>query len=133
MSQLAALRSAWPRALGGWLSALAAGVALGLAYALALQLGWVGVAGSAARAAADGLTAGIGPVWLPMAGVAARVGFLAVRAARSRFGGDPGARPVRPELYQLAPLFAALGLAGTVWGLSAAFEALDDGDFTTSR
>jgi hypothetical protein len=36
---------------------------------------------------------------------------------------------VQPELSQLAPLFAALGLAGTVWGLGRAFDALDSGDF----
>jgi hypothetical protein len=32
---------------------------------------------------------------------------------------------------QLAPLFAALGLCGTVWGLTSAFDALQYGDFLT--
>ena len=125
MSQLAALRLGRPGSLSAWLSALVAGVALGLVTAAVLRLGWVDGAGALAGA----LSARIGPVWIPMAGVLARVCFLAVRAGRSRLGAGSAARPVRPELYQLAPLFAALGLAGTVWGLGAAFDALDDGDF----
>ncbi len=75
------------------------------------------------------LNARVGPVWIPLLLVALRVGWLAGRALRTRHGlGQPGA-PVRPELGQLAPLFAALGLCGTVWGLSGAFDALRGGEF----
>lgn len=76
----------------------------------------------------NALNASVGPVWLPMSLVALRVGWLAGRALRSRRGRHSAA-PVGPELGQLAPLFAVLGLCGTVWGLGTAFDALGDGQF----
>jgi hypothetical protein len=66
-----------------------------------------------------------------MLGVAARVGWLALRALETRLRPGRFAAPVRPELSQLAPLFAALGLCGTVWGLTRAFGALEHGEFLT--
>jgi hypothetical protein len=66
-----------------------------------------------------------------MALVAGRVAWLAGRALRSRLGAGPVLPPVRPELAHLAPLFAALGLCGTVWGLMRAFDALGEGEFLT--
>jgi hypothetical protein len=80
-------------------------------------------------AVAGVLNAQVGPVWVPMAGVALRVGWIAQRALRTRWERGPLGTPVRPELSQLAPLFAALGLCGTVWGLMHAFQALEQGEF----
>ncbi len=119
-----------------WLAPIATGAALGLLAIAASRLGvWrelvtsggglVGDAGALVGA----LNARVGPVWLPMGLVAARVAQVATRAWRTRAGrGDTG-RSVRPELAQLAPLFAVLGLFGTVWGLITAFEALESGEF----
>lgn len=71
----------------------------------------------------------VGPVWMAMLAVALRVAWLNGRALQSRNGSHPGVRPVRPELQQLAPVFAALGLCGTVWGLAGAFASLDTSEF----
>jgi len=71
----------------------------------------------------------VGPVWIPMALVGLRVGWLGTRAFRTRMGIGPFGSGVRSELTHLAPLFAALGLAGTVWGLTHAFSALEGGEF----
>jgi hypothetical protein len=114
-----------------WTGSLSVGAFAGLALAAALHLGLTPELHEALRAAPGELQRAVGPVWVPMALVAARVLWLAVRALRTRRGrGDLG-RPVRPELLQLAPLFAAFGLAGTVWGLSRAFDALEGGEFLT--
>ncbi len=112
-----------------WLRSMALGAAVGGAVVAGHELGlWVPL-GAAAREIALAMNRLVGPVWIPMFGVALRVGWLALRALRTRFGWGAGAAPVRPELGQLAPLFAALGLCGTVWGLSAAFGALEGGGF----
>ena len=114
-----------------WLGPIAAGAMLGalatLSGSLELSTGWL----EAARGVPAALHARVGPVWIPMAFVAARVAWVAARAWRTRRGRGALGVPVRPELAQLAPLFAALGLCGTVWGLIAAFEALGEGDFLT--
>ncbi len=123
-----------------WLAPLlrsaALGAVLGGLGVLALRVGPEAPAlGSATELArggvhlVDALNGRLGPVWVPMLLVALRVGWLAARALRTRHGHGPPASPVRPELGQLAPLFAALGLCGTVWGLSFAFDALGGGDF----
>jgi len=105
--------------------AIALGGAVGFAIAgLAATAPWPDLADLLRE-----VNARVGPVWAPMLGVALRVSWLAGRAFATRFGGVGLATPVRPELLQLAPLFAALGLAGTVWGLTRAFDALDQGEF----
>ena len=115
--------------VGAWLGSLAAGAALGLCIVAALRLGILPEPPGGGLWPVSQLNASVGPVWVPMFAVAARVTWLGIRALRTRQGrGVLGAR-VRPELSQLAPLFAALGLAGTVWGLGRAFDALDSGDF----
>ncbi len=112
-----------------WLRSGALGAAVGGAVVVGHELGvWVPLA-AATGEIARALNRLVGPVWIPMFGVALRVGWLAGRALRTRFGWGAGGAPVRPELGQLAPLFEALGLCGTVWGLSAAFDALDGGGF----
>lgn len=90
------------------------------------------------QAAVDGVLHGVGvvhwlvgPVWVPMLLVSLRVGWISVRAFRTRSGRGSLGVPSRPELGQLAPLFAALGLCGTVWGLLSSFEALEQGTFLT--
>ncbi len=123
-----------------WLAAMlrsaTLGAVLGGLVVLALRVGpeppALGSAAGLARGAlglVDALSGRLGPVWIPMLLVASRVAWLAGRALRTRHGHGPPASPVRPELGQLAPLFAALGLCGTVWGLSFAFDALGAGDF----
>ncbi len=108
---------------------MALGAAVGGAVVAGHKLGlWLPL-GAWAGAIASALNRLVGPVWIPMFMVALRVGWLAARALHTRFGWGVGGAPVRPELGQLAPLFAALGLCGTVWGLSAAFDALDAGGF----
>ncbi len=117
--------------LGRWIGPIAAGTALGLVAVAASRLGaWVSLVDGAV-AVARGLDARVGPVWIPMALVSLRVGWIAVRALRTRSGRGVVGAPVRPELSQLAPLFAALGLCGTVWGLIRAFDALESGQFLT--
>ena len=119
-----------------WLAPIAAGAVLGLLAIAASRLGvWHELVTSGGSLVGDpgalvsALNARVGPVWLPMGLVAARVAQVATRAWRTRAGrGDTG-RSVRPELAQLAPLFAVLGLFGTVWGLITAFEALESGEF----
>jgi hypothetical protein len=108
-----------------WLGAVALGAALGGVASVGAHLG----AWPALGALASALNAGVGPVWVPMAVVALRVGWIALRALRTRWERGALGVPVRPELSQLAPLFAALGLCGTVWGLMHAFEALEGGEF----
>jgi hypothetical protein len=116
-----ALGSEQRRGVVPWLRAVVYGMALGLLAVLAQALGlWVAFAELGAW-----LTRVIGPVWVPMFAVALRVGWLWVRALRTRFGQGALGRPVRPELEKLAPIFPAFGLAGTVWGLDVAFGALD--------
>lgn len=119
-----------------WLAPLATGAVLGLLAVAMSRLGvWQELAAplGALWVAAGGLVgvlhARIGPVWIPMALVAARVVQVAARAWRTRAGRGGTGRPVRPELTQLAPLFAVLGLFGTVWGLIRAFGALESGEF----
>jgi hypothetical protein len=114
-------------ALGGLLGG-AAVIAARLGPELPLLRELTRVSGAGARLA-EGLNASVGPVWIPMLLVGLRVGWLAGRALRTRHGHGRPVAPVRPELGQLAPLFAALGLCGTVWGLSAAFDALGGGEF----
>lgn len=125
----------WARALGSGVGrgfqAVALGAALGSAVAAGSALGLWPRALAELRALADALTASIGPVWIAMAAVAVRVAWLALRAAATRCVRGRYGAPVRPELSQLAPLFAALGLCGTVWGLTRAFAALDHGEFLT--
>ena len=84
-----------------------------------------------ARDLVIGVNTRVGPVWIPMALVSLRVGWLSLRAFRTRRGVGALGRPVRPELTQLAPLFAALGLCGTVLGLITSFSALGEGEFLT--
>ncbi len=128
-----ALRRPW---LAPVLRSAALGAVLGGLAVLALRVApgppALGSAGELVRwglRLVDALNGKLGPVWIPMLLVASRVAWLAGRALRTRHGHGPPAAPVRPELGQLAPLFAALGLCGTVWGLSFAFDALGDGDF----
>lgn len=114
-----------------WLAHAAAGAALGGLALLTTRLGLfepLAAGYDATFAAANRL---IGPVWIPMAMVGLRVAWVAGRALRTRSGHGPLGVPVRHELGQLAPLFAALGLCGTVWGLMTAFEALESGEFLT--
>ncbi len=120
-----ARRPVWRDAL----TAVAGGIALGGLVVL-FRISSVGAWTTGALLdAAHWLGAAIGPVWIPMALVAGRVLWLAGRALASRRGMPGPRRPVRPELAQLAPLFAALGLCGTVWGLGHAFDALEHGEF----
>jgi hypothetical protein len=110
-----------------WVEPVAVGLALGLALAGVGRLGlWPTL-----ERLPDALHRSVGPVWIPMALAGLRVGWLALRALRTRAGRGRLGEPVRPELGQIAPVFAALGLCGTVWGLSRAFEALEGGDFLT--
>jgi hypothetical protein len=112
-----------------WIEPLLVGALLGLALVAVARLGLgSGVADLGLRAAAT-LTRAVGPVWVPMLLALLRVVWLAARALRTRGGRGRLGEPVRPELGQIAPVFAALGLCGTVWGLSRAFEALNGGDF----
>jgi hypothetical protein len=114
-----------------WAGALLLGATLGLGFVVARRLGvWAWTAGHVSWIGGR-LTDAIGPVWVPMLVVATRVAWLAARALRTRSGRGRLGQPVRPELGQIAPLFAALGLCGTVWGLSSAFEALNGGEFLT--
>lgn len=118
--------------LAPMLRSVALGAVLGGAAVAARRLGPASAELAAAPAALLGkVNASVGPVWLPMLLVGARVSWLAARAIRTRRGRALASAPVRPELGQLAPLFAALGLCGTVWGLSAAFGALREGEFLT--
>jgi len=112
-----------------WLVAISSGALLGLALAVGIHLGLWPAPSARLGALVSRLTELVGPVWLPMALVGLRVVWLGVRAWRTRGGRGALGLPVRPELHQLAPLFAALGLAGTVFGLGAAFDALDSGEF----
>jgi len=109
------------RAMVPWLRAVGYGLGAGLLIVTAQKLGlW--------RALADlngGLTRTLGPFWVPMAAAALRVGWLAARALRTRFGEGALGRPVRPELRKLAPLFPMFGLAGTLWGVGLALDTLD--------
>lgn len=112
-----------------WLRSIALGAAVGALVVAGHRLGlWAPLGAGAGRIGLE-LNRLIGPVWIPMLVVALRVSWLAARALRTRFGRGALGAPVRPELGQLAPLFAALGLCGTVWGLSAAFDALGSGGF----
>lgn len=121
----------WVRGASRGLQAVALGAALGSAVAAAGATG-LGAAGLAAlRETRAALDAAVGPVWVAMFAVALRVAWLAARALRTRWVRARFAAPVRPELSQLAPLFAALGLCGTVWGLTRAFAALEHGEFLT--
>jgi hypothetical protein len=110
-------------------SSVSLGVILGLSIVTAHRWGGPGGLGVDPFELPSALTRLIGPVWVVMALVALRVLWLGARAARTRFGRGMTGQPVRPELGQLAPIFAALGLCGTVWGLSAAFDALQEGEF----
>jgi hypothetical protein len=115
----------------GLLGSIALGTAIGLSAIVGTRIGaWHAIA-QAARATSSGLTDGVGPVWIPMFLVSLRVAWISWHAFRTRSGGGRLGAPVRPELGQLAPLFAALGLCGTVWGLITAFEALEGGEFLT--
>ena len=116
---------------GAWLGSIAAGAALGGLAVTGMWLDAWPPLGAAGFELILAIHERVGPVWLPMAGVAARVLWLALRAARTRAGQGALGEPVRAELGQLAPLFAALGLAGTVWGLGRAFDALDSSEFLT--
>jgi hypothetical protein len=111
------------------LFSLGLGLALGAFFVLLRFLGLSMYLGDALRSTARGLHDSVGPVWIPMALVGLRVSWLAGHALASRWGHAAPRRPVRGELSQLAPLFAALGLCGTVWGLSRAFDALEGGEF----
>lgn len=112
-----------------WLVAIGSGALLGLALALGIQLGLWPAPSARLGALVSTLTDRVGPVWVPMVLVGGRVAWLGVRAWRTRGGHGALGLPVRPELHQLAPLFAALGLAGTVFGLGSAFDALGGGEF----
>ena len=115
--------------VGSWLAAVAGGALCGVAVVAAMYLGVFSLGLALTQKTAGVLNHHIGPVWIPMFVVAMRVAWLAGRAYRTRSGRGALGAPVRPELFRLAPLFAALGLAGTVWGLGVAFDALDRGDF----
>ena len=114
-----------------WISPILLGTSIGIGVVAGTRLGaWQELA-QAAWGATSALNRLVGPVWIPMLGVGMRVAWLSGRALRSRSGRGQLGLPVRPELGHLAPLFAALGLCGTVWGLMIAFEALQDGEFLT--
>jgi len=115
--------------LAPWLSSVGLGVILGLSIVTAHRYGGTGGFGVDPLELPSALTRLIGPVWVVMLLVALRVVWLGVRAYRTRLGRGMTGQPVRPELGQLAPVFAALGLCGTVWGLSSAFDALQEGEF----
>ncbi len=132
MNSAAAFEAAvWARSLGRGVQAVAFGALLGGVVAAGNAAGLGSRGGAELRGIADALTARIGPVWIAMLGVLARVVWLSARAFATRFGRGGLHAPVRPELVQLAPLFAALGLCGTVWGLARAFGALEQGAFLT--
>jgi hypothetical protein len=113
----------------GWLGPIVLGTGIGLGVVTVGRLGAWSATAQALGSVAEALHRVVGPVWIPMFLVSLRVGWVSGRALRTRFGRGPLGVPVRPELGQLAPLFAALGLCGTVWGLIIAFEALEDGEF----
>jgi len=115
--------------LPGFARSIARGLALGLVLALVLRSGlgqafvarlseWLSV-----------IHVAIGPVWIPMFFIALRIAWLSGRALRTRFGQGRFGAAVRPEMLNLAPMFPALGFAGTVWGLTYAFAALEAGEF----
>jgi len=130
-SALSGAGAAWVRPLGRGAQAVAVGALLGGLVAAGSAAGLWPRAASGIVTATEALNARIGPVWVAMLAVGMRVAWLAARAAATRFGRGKHYTPVRPELMQLAPLFAALGLCGTVWGLTSAFDALQYGDFLT--
>ncbi len=119
------------RVLGSWGGSIATGAVIGGSVGIAMRLGLVPGLWGGAGELASALNRLVGPVWVPMFLIGLRVGWLSLRALRTRFGHGALGAPVRPELGQLAPLFAALGLCGTVWGLSRAFDALGAGEFLT--
>lgn len=121
--------AAVPRAALAWAAPAAVGAGIGAAVAAARRLELLEGVARSALGASRALDAAVGPVWIPMALVALRAAWLVGNALLTRAGHGAVGRPVRPELVQLAPLFAALGLAGTVWGLRHAFDALQDGEF----
>lgn len=124
MTTAALMRRRRSGRLSAWLLSVVYGALIGCLGALLLYLGLLqGVLG-AVVGVGSALYRIVGPVWLPMALIAVRVGWLAARALRTRLGRVTACRPVRDELHQLAPLFVAFGLAGTVWGLTIAFDAL---------
>ena len=112
-----------------WIEPVTVGTALGFTLVAAHRLGLAPDASDLGVRAVDSLNRVVGPVWIPMLLACTRVAWLAGRAFRTRDGRGRLGEPVRPELGQIAPVFAALGLCGTVWGLSRAFEALNGGDF----
>jgi hypothetical protein len=119
------------RSLAPWLGSIALGAAAGGAVGVAHRLGWLPGLWGGAGELASMLNRLVGPVWVPMLLIALRVTWLTTRALGTRFGYGALGEPVRPELGQLAPLFAALGLCGTVWGLTLAFDALSGDEFLT--
>jgi hypothetical protein len=112
-----------------WIEPVLVGAVLGFALVAADRLGLAPSFADLGPRAAGTLNGAVGPVWVPMLLASARVAWLAGRALRTREGRGRLGAPVRPELGQIAPVFAALGLCGTVWGLSRAFAALNGGDF----
>jgi hypothetical protein len=112
-----------------WIEPALVGAALGFALVAADRLGFGPALGELASRLFGTLNRAVGPVWAPMLLACVRVAWLAGRALQTRDGRGRLGEPVRPELGQIAPVFAALGLCGTVWGLSRAFEALNGGDF----
>jgi hypothetical protein len=112
-----------------WIEPVLVGALLGLAVVAAGRLGLGSGAVEFVRGTGRSLNRVVGPVWVPMLLALLRVLWLAARALRTRSGRGRLGQPVRPELGHIAPVFAALGLCGTVWGLSRAFEALNGGDF----
>ena len=121
------------RRISRWLQPVALGALSGGAISIAASLGGVSLSQFATplQQSVEYLDRSIGPVWIAMLAVSLRVAWLGARAFGTRFGRGANGLPVRPELGQLAPLFAALGLCGTVWGLSRAFGALEADDFLT--
>jgi hypothetical protein len=126
-----AIPGQWPGLdrLAPWATSVGLGAILGVSIITAHRYGAPGGLEAAVLELPARLNRLIGPVWVVMLVVALRVAWLGIRAYRTRLGQGATGQPVRPELGQLAPIFAALGLCGTVWGLTAAFDALQEGEF----
>jgi hypothetical protein len=91
-----------------WIEPVLVGAGLGFALVALQRLGLGPAVPELGPRAAAALNGAIGPVWIPMSLACVRVAWLAARALRTRNGGGRLGEPVRPELGQIAPIFAVL-------------------------